>query len=334
MARDLLELLGTRAVVLGPMAGITEAPFRGICKRTGAALTYTEMVSVKGLHFNPDSPISKSLLTLSAEETPCAVQIFGCEPQIMAEQARRLVERFGDDIALVDINMGCPVSKVVSRGEGGALMRTPELAAEVARRVVETCDVPVTVKMRIGWSHDQVNAIDFARAMEAAGVAALAVHGRTRSQFYSGHANWEMIAAVKEAVSVPVIGSGDVFSAQDVKAMFERTGVDAVMVARGAQGNPWIFEQARVLLDTGTEPPAPTAVERIEMAREHARLLVEFAGEHAIARMRKHVTWYMAEMPGATHVRARTNRVGTYAELDRLLCQYRDYLVAREARGV
>jgi len=323
---DIRALLSAGNVVLGPMAGITEAPFRAICKRMGAGLTFTEMVSAKGLHYNPDGEVSKALLTFATEETPCAVQIFGADPAIMAEQARGIVERHGADVACIDINMGCPVTKVVSKGEGSALMRTPELAAEVVRRVVEACGVPVTAKFRKGWSDDEANAVDFAMAMEQAGAAAITVHGRTRDQFYRGKADWDVIAAVKAAVSVPVIGSGDLFCAADAKAMFERCGVDAVMVARGAQGNPWIFREVRALLDRGEIIDPPTAFERIDMAREHLAALIAFGGGHAFTRMRKHVGWYITGMPGATTVRRRANEVGSYRELDELLIGYRDCL--------
>ncbi len=308
------------------MAGITEAPFRGICKRMGAGLTYTEMVSAKGLHFNPDSPAARKLLTFSAEETPCAVQIFGADPTVMAAQARWIVERHASEVALVDINMGCPVSKVVAKGEGSALMRDPEGAAAIVGRVAADCPVPVTVKFRKGWDDDHVNAVEFAQAMEQAGAAAVAVHGRTREQFYRGRADWELIARVKDAVQIPVIGSGDVFSARDAVAMLEQTGVDGVMIARGAQGNPWIFREALALLRDGIELARPTPAERIEMAREHARALVEFAGERAVARMRKHVAWYIAEMPGASHARARVNECTSHAQLDALLVEYLEYL--------
>jgi nifR3 family TIM-barrel protein len=329
---DIRSILPPRAVVLGPMAGITEAPFRGICKRMGAVLTYTEMVSAKGLHYNPDSRIASALLTFSAEETPCAVQLFGSEPQIMAAQAARLVERHGADIAMIDINMGCPVTKVVARGEGSALMRTPKLAAEIVRRVAEESGVPVSVKFRSGWDRGDINAVEFAREMEAAGVSALAVHGRTREQFYRGRADWEVIRSVKDAVSVPVIGSGDVHTAADIAGMFEQTGVDAVMVARGAQGNPWIFAQARSLLDTGITLEPPDVFERIETAREHARMLVATFGEPAFVRMRKHVSWYVTGAPGATRVREAVNEVASYAELDALLVEYRAYLELRATR--
>jgi len=322
-------MLAAGNVVLGPMAGITEAPFRGICKRMGAGLTYTEMVSAKGLHYNPDNAISRSLLTFSAEEVPCAVQIFGAEPELMAEQARGIVERYPGDVAFIDINMGCPVTKVVAKGEGSALMRTPALAAEVVSAVVERAGVPVTVKIRAGWSATEVNAAEFAQRMEQAGAAAIAVHGRTRSQFYHGRADWDVIAQVKSGVSVPVIGSGDVFSSADAAAMLEQTGVDAVMIARGAQGNPWIFREARALIDRGELIAPPTAFERIDMAREHAAALVKFAGEKAFARMRKHVAWYIKGMPGATHVRELAFEVESYEALDELLAEYREYVASR-----
>ncbi len=333
-ATDMRALLAAHNVILGPMAGITEAPYRAICKRMGAGLTYTEMVSVKGLHYNPDSRISNAILTLAPEETPCAVQIFGAEPELMAAQSVALIERFGDDVAVIDINMGCPVSKVVGRGEGAALMRTPDLAATIVEHIASAVSVPVSVKFRKGWNPDEVNAVEFARRMEAAGAAAIAVHGRTRSAFYRGAADWDVIAEVAAAVEVPVIGSGDVFSAADAKAMLERTGVTAVMVARGAQGNPWIFREARALIDRGEVIDPPTETERIEMAREHAAALVDFGGDQAFRRMRKHVAWYIAGMRGATHVRARANKVTSQAELDALLVEYRDYLESRRSRRV
>ncbi|MDO8846813.1 MAG: tRNA dihydrouridine synthase DusB [Coriobacteriia bacterium] len=323
------ELLPPGSVVLGPMAGVTEAPFRGICKRMGAALTYTEMISAKGLHYNPDARVSRAMLTFDPAETPCAVQLFGSEPALMAEQAARIVAEYGQHVACIDINMGCPVTKIVSNGEGSALMRTPELAAEIVGRLAEAVRVPVTVKFRKGWDEASANAVDFARAMEAAGASALCVHGRTRQQFYRGTADWDVIAEVKAAVSVPVIGSGDVFSAGDAKAMLDRTGADAVMVARGAQGNPWIFREARALIDHGEVLAPPSAFERVEMAREHARALVAFGGEHAVARMRKHVAWYITGMPGASHVRERVNHIGSSAELDALLVEYREFLAER-----
>ncbi|HSK46613.1 MAG TPA: tRNA dihydrouridine synthase DusB [Coriobacteriia bacterium] len=335
-ATQVADILAANRVLLAPMAGVTEAPFRAICKRMGAGLTYTEMVSAKGLHYNPDSVASQALLTFAEEETPCAVQIFGSEPELMARQAASLVERYADKIALIDINMGCPVGKVVGKGEGSALMRTPELAEKVVSAVAQACSVPVTVKFRKGWDANEVNAPDFARRMEAAGAASVTVHGRTREQFYKGEADWEVIAQVKQAVSVPVIGSGDVFTADDVVAMLDRTGVDGVMVARGARGNPWIFREAKALLESGVATPAPTQFERIEMAREHAGALVGFAGERAVVRMRKHVAWYLSEMPGASHARTRVNSCTSYEALDEVLDEYRTYLAGlqRLAAGI
>jgi nifR3 family TIM-barrel protein len=324
---NIQHLFASGNVLLGPMAGITDAAFRGICKRMGAGLTYTEMVGAKSLHYNPDHRLTLALLTLSPEETPCAVQIYGCDAGMMAEQARKIVDRHGDKVALIDINMGCPVQKVVSRGEGSALMRTPTLAAAIVRQVAASCGVPVTVKFRKGWDETEINAVAFARAMEDAGASAIAVHGRTRSQFYRGKADWEAIAAVKDAVSVPVIGSGDVFSASDAKKMLELTGIDAVMIARGAQGNPWIFRQARTLIDTGKECPPPTAFERIDMTLEHASALIAFSGEKSFVRMRKHLAWYITGVPGASSVRERANGIISYQELGELLEEYREQLV-------
>lgn len=328
-ATDIRTLLSQRNVVLGPMAGVTEAPFRAICKRMGAGLTYTEMVSVKGLHYNPDSPVSRSMLTLDPHETPCVVQIFGADPDMMAVQARTIVEQHGGDVALIDINMGCPVTKVVSRGEGSALMRDPALAARIVSSVAERAGVPVSVKMRLGWDSSCRVHVDFARRMEGAGASAIAVHGRTRDQFYRGTADWDAIALVKAAVDVPVIGSGDVLTARAAADMLDRTGVDAVMVARGAQGNPWIFRDARALVDRGEVPDPPSAAERVEMAREHTAALVRFAGEEAYARMRKHVGWYVTGLPGATHVRRMMNDALSSGEIDELLVAYLEFLDAR-----
>jgi len=326
-ARSAIRTLLANPVVLAPMAGVTEAPFRGICKRMGAGLTYTEMVSAKGLHYNPDSDASRALLSMDPQEVPCAVQIFGCEPEMMAAQAQRIVQRHGSDVALIDINMGCPVTKVVAKGEGSALMRDPSRAAAVVTAVSEVCGVPVTVKFRAGWDASSINATEFARAMQEAGAAALAVHGRTREQFYKGEADWSVIAQVKASVDVPVLGSGDVFSADDAVAMLKQTGVDGVMVARGARGNPWIFREAAALL-RGVRVAPPTPVERIDMAREHGAALVAFGGDRAFVRMRKHVAWYIADMPGASRARARVNDCRDWAGLDALLGQYRDYIAS------
>jgi len=328
MTTDLRALLLANNVVLGPMAGVTEAPFRAICKRFGCGLTYTEMVSAKALSYNATSRMARILLTLAPEETPCIVQLYGAEPDHMATQARMIAERLGNDVAAIDINMGCPVGKVVGRGEGSALMRTPALARDIVSRVAEASGLPVTVKIRAGWDADSVNAVEFARAMESAGASAIAVHGRTRKQFYTGRADWDVVAAVKAAVAVPVIGSGDVLTAADAKAMLEHTGVDAVMVARGAQGNPWIFREARALIDRGEVLPPPTARERLDMAREHGRALIAYDGERAYKRMRKHVVWYVVGMAGATYFRDRAFKAGSWQELEDLLTEYEEWLRA------
>ncbi len=327
-ASDLRALLAANNVVLGPMAGITEAPFRAICKRLGAGLTFTEMVSATGLHYNPDAEASRFLLTLHPDETPCAVQLFGADPEQMAAQAQRVVERHGDDVAVIDINMGCPVSKVVSKGQGCALMRTPDLAASIVERMVERCGAPVSAKFRTGWDAETADPVGFARAMEAAGASMLTVHARTRGQFYKGAADWSVLAAVKRAVGVPVIGSGDVFSAPDAVRMLEETGVDAVMLARGAQGNPWLFRECRALINTGAEIAPPSSAERIAVAREHGAALREFAGTRAFPRMRKHVAWYLHGLPGAAAVRERSYRAIDYDELDAILVEYGAWLAA------
>ena len=311
------------------MAGVTDAPFRGICKRFGAGLTCTEMVSVKALHFMPEGRRTRELLQFAPGEIPCAVQVFGSEAEVMADQVALLVERYREQVSVIDINMGCPVNKVVAKGEGSALMRDPGLAAAIVSAVAAASQVPVTVKIRSGWDSSEINAVDFSLAMEAAGASAVAVHARTRTQFYRGKADWGVIAAVKQAVGIPVIGSGDVFSAEDVNSMVEQTGVDAVMVARGAEGNPWIFREARALLERGETIAPPTGLERVDLAREHARQLVVFAGPHAFTRMRKHVAWYVAGMPGATYVRDGVNHCQDYAQLDELLVQYRARLESR-----
>lgn len=320
------DILAANNVLLAPMAGVTEAPFRGICKRYGAGLTYTEMVSATGLHHHPDSPTAKKLLSYHPLEVPYGVQLFGGDPFLMAEQAAEICRRYPDTVALIDINMGCPVPKVAGKGEGAGLMRDPKRAAEIVRAVVAASPVPVTVKFRKGFAEGEDTAVEFGLAMEEAGASALAVHGRTRSQYYHGEADWGCIARVKAAVSVPVIGSGDIYSAGDVNAMFEDTGCDAVMVARGAQGNPWIFREARALLDDGEVLPPPSHRERIGVAREHASALVEFVGVHAVPRMRKHVAWYCHGLPGASHVRARVNECKSPDELDSLLVDYLEYL--------
>lgn len=306
---------------LAPLAGITDSAFRRICKEQGAGLVYSEMISGKGLYYNDKS--TEKLLTIHEEEKPVAYQIFGCEPKIMELTAKTLSTR---ENALLDINMGCPVPKVVKNGEGSALMKKPQLAAEVVAAVVrgereaaeeqERKPRPVTVKMRIGWDSDSINAVDFAKAMEEAGAAAVAVHGRTREQYYSGTADWSVIAKVKEALSVPVIGNGDVFSGEDALRILRETGCDFVMIARGALGNPWIFREAAALWRGETPPAHPDVPQRMETVKRQFNLLMEQKGEYsAVREMRKHMGWYLKGIHGAAQLRQKINGIEHAVEL-------------------
>ncbi len=304
-------------VALGPMAGVTDMPFRLLCKEQGADLIYSEMVSAKGIHYNNRN--TAELLRCDETERPVAIQLFGSEPDIMAETAERLKNRNFD---ILDINMGCPVPKVVNNGEGSALMKDPELAGRIVEAVVKAAGRPVTVKFRKGFDGDHINAVEFAKVIESAGASAIAVHGRTREQYYSGRADWDIIARVKEAVSIPVIGNGDIFTPRDAREMFERTGCDAVMVARGCQGNPWIFGQIKQYLDTGIEPAKPSFSEVFTMIRRHMAMLEEYKGEDtAVREMRKHVAWYTEGFPYSAKLRGRINLCATreamFDELER-----------------
>ncbi len=282
---------------LAPMAGVTDMPFRSICRRMGAALTCTEMVSAKGLYYNPVR--GGTLRATAPIERPVAMQLFGRDPEVMAQMARD----YGNDFDIIDINMGCPAPKIVKAGQGCALMREPELACQIVREIRRNIEKPVTVKFRKGWDDAHCNYLDFAKKMEDAGASAVTIHGRTREQFYAPKADWEAIARVKEALEIPVIGNGDIFSAQDALAMLRETGCDAVMVARGAQGNPWIFSQIQQALQ-GLPVSFPTPREKVEIAMEHARKLCEIRQEQfGVAAMRKHMAWYLKGIPGAARLR-------------------------------
>lgn len=282
-------------MVLAPMAGVTDRAFRQICREHGAALTVTEMVSAKALTYGDKK--TPKLLSLAENEHPAAAQIFGHEPETMAEGAKIAREVSGCD--MIDINMGCPAPKIAGNGDGSALMRDPALAARVIEAVARAVDVPVTVKFRKGWDEKSVNCVDFARMAEQAGAAAIAVHGRTRAQQYSGNADWDAIAAVKQAVSIPVIANGDVAVPEDAVRILEHTGADAVMVGRGALGDPWIFERANTLLEIGMCPPLPPFAERIDTAVRQIELAAEQKGERvAMLEARRHVNWYLKGQSG------------------------------------
>ena len=292
-----------QGLILAPMAGVTDYSMRVLCHRMGAEMSVTEMLSAKAIHYGDEK--TAELAKFDAGTSPCAIQIFGHEPDIMAESAQKLVERFRPDI--IDINMGCPVRKVTSNGEGSALMRDPVLSAQIVSAVVKAVDIPVTVKIRAGWDEQSKNAVEFAQRMESAGAAMIAVHGRTKDQMYNPGVDLDIIKAVKNAVKVPVVGNGDIYSAADAVNMLEYTGCDGIMVARGAYGNPWIFKEIISALDSKEYIP-PSVEERISLAKEHLHMLIEDKGEYTgIREARKHLAWYIKGMRGATTARVEIN---------------------------
>lgn len=299
-------------LILAPMAGVTDLAFRQICREHGAGLTVTEMASAKALEYGDKK--TPRLLRLARGEHPASAQIFGSDPACMARSAKRALELSGCDI--IDINMGCPAPKIVGNGDGSALMKSPDLAARIVAAVKQAVPVPVTVKFRMGWDAQSVNCVEFARLCEQAGADMVAVHGRTRSQQYSGTANWDIIRAVKEAVSIPVAANGDVFAPQDVPRILAHTGADFVMIGRGSLGDPWIFERAHALMQTGVLPPLPPFAARIDTAVRQIELAVADKGERvALLEARKHVNWYLK---GVSHVRDFKKRISALTRLDEL----------------
>lgn len=301
--------------VLAPMAGVTDLPFRRICREQGAGLVCMEMVSAKAISYHNKN--TEALMEIHESEHPVSLQLFGSEPELMGEVARRIEERPFD---ILDLNMGCPVPKVVNNGEGSALLKDPDRIRRIVSAVSGAIKKPVTVKMRIGFENAPVNIAELAKIAEDAGAAAIAVHARTRQQYYSGKADWDAIRRVKEAVSIPVIGNGDVDCAEKAEELMRRTGCDAVMVGRAARGNPWIFREMNRYFREGKEPEKPSAAEVKEMILRHARDVIALKGEYTgIREMRKHVAWYTAGMPHSAQLRRESNKIGSYEELERML---------------
>ena len=302
-------------LVLAPMAGVTDLPFRLLCKEQGAGLLCMEMVSAKAIYFNNKN--TEELLTIDDREPPVSLQLFGSDPDIISEMAKKIENR---PFSILDINMGCPVPKVAGNGEGSALMKNPKLVEEIVSKTAKAIKKPVTVKIRKGFDDEHINAVEIARIAEAAGAAAVAVHGRTREQYYSGKADWDIIRQVKEAVKIPVIGNGDVTSPEAARQLMETTGCDGIMIGRGAQGNPWIFRQILYWMETGEEEPKPDLEEVKAMILRHAKMLVEYKGAYTgIREMRKHVAWYTAGYPNSAKLRARVNEIESLEALEHLI---------------
>jgi tRNA-dihydrouridine synthase B len=302
-------------LILAPMAGVTDLPFRLLCKEQGAGLVCMEMISAKAIAFHNRN--TERLMETAPEERPVSLQLFGSDPKIISETAKAIEDRPFD---ILDINMGCPVPKIVGNGEGSALMKDPKLVERIVAETVRAVKKPVTVKIRKGFDDNHINAVEIAKIAEASGAAAVAVHGRTREQYYSGRADWEMIRRVKEAVRIPVIGNGDVDSPQQAERLLKETGCDGVMIGRAARGNPWLFHRIRIYLETGKTELRPGLDEIRQMMLRHARMQIDYKGDYTgIREMRKHISWYTAGCPHSARLRAQINSVESLAELEELI---------------
>lgn len=307
-------------LILAPMAGVTDLPFRLLCKEQGAGLVCMEMVSAKAIYYNNKN--TKELMEIHPEEQPVSLQLFGSDADIISEMAKRIEER---PFAVLDINMGCPVPKVVNNGEGSALMKNPKLAEEILRKTVKAIKKPVTVKVRKGFDEENVNAVEMAKIAEDCGVAAVEVHGRTREQYYAGKADWEIIAKVKQAVSIPVIGNGDVTDGAAAKALIEQTGCDGVMIGRAVRGNPWIFREVAHYLEQGVPLERPSFSELRTTIIRHGQMELELKGEYtAVREMRKHIAWYTTGYPHSAALRRHINEMESFADLQEAVAKIFD----------